>query len=262
MNFQYRNNLWKSHTTNSIVPTNSRPFTNLDPGISVNRTPFKPNPIKHWRKQLKPNYKTNSKQVSINQIDAPTSAVHIGNQSIDCNSNYALLKENIDLIDECNGFRNTKTNQCVGGSNHITRRANTNVKKNYHQSYSKYLKSRCKTYEQNSTLGSKNKNTPYSYTSTQCVPDKDDCKKQVIYKPNNTKFSQQGAVSSSTNILSKKHREITRNGATFLTAFGNHSVQKISGFDPRDPYAIAYVKGTPAGATSSLDCNQTFKSCN
>ena len=32
MNYTFRNNLWKGEnsTTNSIVPSNSRPFTNLD----------------------------------------------------------------------------------------------------------------------------------------------------------------------------------------------------------------------------------------
>ena len=65
MNFQYRNNLWKGNTTNTVIPTNSRPFSNKSTDIPSGRTPFKPNPIKHWRKQLKPYYKTNSKQVSI-----------------------------------------------------------------------------------------------------------------------------------------------------------------------------------------------------
>ena len=206
MNFQYRNNLWKGNTTNTVIPTNSRPFSNKSTDIPSGRTPFKPNPIKHWRKQLKPYYKTNSKQVSINTVDAPTSAVHIGSTELNCESNYALLKENITIMNECNGIRINDEKNCVGGSNHITRRANTNVKKNYHQSYSKYLKSKCKTFEQNSTLGKKE--STYTYTSAKCVPNQNGCNKKVIFKPSNSVFSEQGAVSASANTLRKKNKEI------------------------------------------------------
>ena len=260
MNFQYTNGLWKNDTTNVVVPSNSRPFANNSNLLPTGRTPFKPNPIKHWRKQLKPYYKTHSKQVSISTIDAPTSAVHIGSQSADCAQNYALLKENIAIMNECYGIRVGNEGKCVGGSNHITRRANTKISKNYHQNYSKYLKSRCKTYDQNFTLGKKEDET--SYLSTQCFPNKNNCSKKVIYKPNNSAFSQQGAVSASSNTLRKKNKEITRNGATYLTAFGNGTVSRISGFDPRDPYAISYVKGIPSGKLNDTQCRQTFKNCN
>ena len=97
---------WKANATNSIIPTNSRPFHNGDPNLgSIGRVAFKPNPIKHWRKQLKPYYKTNSKQVSINMIDAPSSVTHV-KSNVDCsNNNYQLLKENINLLNECYGIK-------------------------------------------------------------------------------------------------------------------------------------------------------------
>ena len=52
---------WKGTSTNSIIPTNSRPYTNNDPNLkTLPRTSFKANPIKHWRKQLQPVYSTKS----------------------------------------------------------------------------------------------------------------------------------------------------------------------------------------------------------
>ena len=38
---------WKANSTNSVIPTNSRPFANNDTNISnIGRTPFRPNPTK------------------------------------------------------------------------------------------------------------------------------------------------------------------------------------------------------------------------
>ena len=77
---------WKASSTNSVIPTNSRPFANNDTNISnIGRTPFRPNPIKHWRKQLKPYYRTiSSKQVSLDMINAPTSVVHTNRNEYSC----------------------------------------------------------------------------------------------------------------------------------------------------------------------------------
>jgi hypothetical protein len=118
MNFTYRNNLWKGEATNSIVPTNSRPFSNNDPNLTnVARTPMKANPIKHWRKQLQPYYRTpSSKQVSIDHID---NAVYIGSKEPDCAStNKQLLKENITLLNDCVGTKiaHSKTSNVINVS--------------------------------------------------------------------------------------------------------------------------------------------------
>ena len=104
MIFTYRNNVWKGQATNSIVPSNSKPITKYDNNYVdlIAHQYGKPNPIKHWRKQLKPTFKTqSSKQVSFNNLE---SANYIGDTTIDCDNNYKLLKENItpDLT-TCNG---------------------------------------------------------------------------------------------------------------------------------------------------------------
>ena len=56
--------------------------------------------------------------------------------------------------------------KCVGGTNHIRRSANTNMSKNYHRNYHSYLKSKCKTYEDNARLGSQNDDG--TYKSAKC----------------------------------------------------------------------------------------------
>ena len=245
---------WKPNSTNSIVPTNSRPFHNKDPNLgSIGRVPFKPNPIKHWRKQLKPYYKTNSKQVSIDAIDAPSTVSQMQSSANCVTNNYQLLKENISLLNECSGIKSAD-GTCIGGTNHITRSASTNIKKNYFVNYKNYLQKRCKTYDQNSMIGEKISGNKYK--SSQCGGLT--CEKTVIYKPNNTAFMMQGATSSSANILRQRNKALTNNSASLKTAYGNAPVF-IRDYKPGTTgYEIRYVKGD---TNSNKPCQQLFKSC-
>ena len=253
---------WKANATNSIIPTNSRPFHNGDPNLaSIGRVAFKPNPIKHWRKQLKPYYKTNSKQVSINMIDAPSSVSHVNNTVIDCTNNYQLLKENINLLTECDGIKQIidgKVN-CAGGTNHITRTANTKISRNYHVSHTKYLQSKCKTYERNLTLGEKIDDKENAYNPVSCSKLLMNCEKPIIYKPSNKSFMTQGAVSSSARTLKKRNNALNNNSSSLKTAYGNAPVFKMSYNPGSTGYEIKYVKGNLTD--NSVTCNQTFKSC-
>ena len=221
-NFTFRNNIWKGNlnVTDVAVPSNSRPFHNEDSSLkSIPRTPFKPNPIKHWRKQLLPYYDSkSSKQVNIQQLDAPGTGITIDSDNIDCNSqNVRILKENVKMLNSCNGIKvylenGINATKCVGGTNHIRRSANTNVQKNYYRSHYSYLKSKCKTYEDNARLGAQNDNGTYksSKCSTLKLSDGSKCDKAIIYKPSNKMYSIQGAVTSSTNILRKKMTQFTK----------------------------------------------------
>jgi len=265
MNFTFRNNIWKGEATNSVIPTNSRPFTNSDTNLKgLNRTANKANPIKHWRKQLFPRYPTkSSKQVSISMLEAPTSVVYKGSDVHECSSNnMQLLKENITLLNNCAGTKyvyddeNNKT-RCIGGSHNIRRSGNTNISKGYYKNYSKYLQAKCKTYEQNQTLGSQN--TDGSYAGAKCNSDTVGCDKPIIYKPSNSAFSQQGSVSASANILRKKNNAITNNSASLKTAYGNSYVNVKPYYPGSTGYEIKYIKGDN---TNTQLCNQTFKTCN
>ena len=251
---------WKQESTNSIIPTNSRPFHNKDKSlIDFPRTPFKPNPIKHWRKQLLPYYKTSSKQVSIDMIDAPSSSVHV-NKNVDCaNNNIQLLKENVNLLNTCYGSKEMVDGEmkCSGGTNHIKRSANTNIKKNYYTSHKQYLKSRCKSHEQNQIKGKKiNK---YVYEPSQCSLKQNNCSKKIIYKPSNSAFSMQGAASASANTQRLKNKTLINNEYSLLTAYGRAPKMVRDYYSGETGYDITYVKGNTNNPNS---CQMTFKSCN
>lgn len=257
-----RNGGWKGDATNSIIPTNSRPFANGDQSLTtMPRNQWKANPIKHWRKQLQPYYPTkSSKQVSIEQINAPNSVVYIHDKEHECSTkNYQLLKENITLLNECLGIKYVYSEEsdsitCIGGSHNVKRSGSTNLKKGYHSNHSKYLHSRCKTYEQNSTLSKEiDENT---FLSSNCNNLK--CNKPVIYKPSNKAFSVQGAVSSSANILRKRNNALTNNYNSLKSAYGSSYVKAVPYYPGSTGYEIKYLKGN---LDTRIDCEQSHKDC-
>ena len=264
MNFTFRNNVWKGEATNSIVPTNARPFTNDDTNLhNEGRMPGRPNPIKHWRKQLQPRYHTKaSKQVSIDMINAPSSVVYIGSADYSCETNNShLLKENITLLNDCDGVKyidlsNNNTVRCHGGSNHIRRSASTNLSTNYYRNYSKYLQAKCRTHEQNSTLGEQN--TDGTYQGTKCSSLHMKCNKPIIHKPSNAAFLEQRSFSAAANTLRKRHNAMTNNSASLKNAYGNTYVHKREYYPDETPYHIQFIKGDN---TSTQLCNQTFNVC-
>jgi hypothetical protein len=237
MNYTYKPSSWKGTSTNSKIPTNSRPYANDDIALhSLPRTQGKANPLKQWRKQLHPPYQTkSSKQTSFRQLDAPNSTVHMNTTTSDCDTTYSqIVKEYIN---------NDTSNNGICCSKPVRRSGSSIVKRNYYQQYSKYLQSKCKTFDSNSTLGSQNSNG--SYKSAKCSSLYTKCNKQVIYKPSNSGFSTQGAVSASAHLLKKRKAAITNNSATLKTVYGNNFVQRESYYPEQSAYMIKYVKGDP-----------------
>tara|TARA_Y100000389_G_scaffold68511_1_gene64995 strand:- start:71 stop:913 length:843 start_codon:yes stop_codon:yes gene_type:complete len=269
-NYIFRNNIWKENTTDMVVPSNSRPFHNLDAN-TIPRTSFKANPIKHWRKQLLPHYETkSSKQVRIQQLDAPGTGISVNSNNIDCTSkNVHILKENITLLNQCNGIKvyledGVHSTRCIGGTNHIRRSANTNISKNYHRNYHSYLKSKCRTYEENARLGVKNDDGTYksSKCSTMTSSDGTTCNKPIIYKPSNNLFSIQGATSSSANILRKKHDTINKNNASLKETYKNGivSINNVYDTESGTGYHLNYIKGDTTAGKCNLVCKKELNS--
>lgn len=97
-------------------------------------------------------------------------------------------------------------------------------KSKYNQSNAEYLKSRCRTYTQN-MANKKSSDKPWEAKETDCAACPGECglgnscnsscKKQIIYKPNNYKFAQQGAADGSSGIHRKKYNTIQRFAAQF-----------------------------------------------
>jgi hypothetical protein len=145
------------------------------------------------------------------------------------------------------GIYETK-NLSFNSKKRIIRSGNTNVSRAYHTNTSSYLQARCRTYQQQQTFSkmsgtanqyvladgtpanpSDSKTGSQVYYSTNCgnaeriYPDAADrarCRTTVIHKPNNTKYGVQGAVSAGTRLERLKLDTITKNGASFKTAYG------------------------------------------
>lgn len=185
----------KGPATVFAYPSNQRPMNKYD---SIPNLPGKPNPIKQWRKQLQPS-------VSQNQVQS-----HPTIQALDhaVKTDMDLCKSYVDIthINDCQGI--VGSNPCTTGTYHIRRSANTIIDKDFCWNSKQYLQSRCKTYEQNQTLG-KNTGTANEFYGTSCTTKSDGtvCK-PVIHKPNNKQFKQQGGVSSSSRIAKLKYDTI------------------------------------------------------
>jgi hypothetical protein len=92
---------------------------------------------------------------------------------------------------------------------------NLNVNQPYYTESNSYLKSRGNTFDAKSTFTfNGGENNSYNETTQGiCYPLK------TIYKPNNTNFATQGAVTSDTRLLKLKYDTITKNNASFTDLF-------------------------------------------
>jgi hypothetical protein len=198
MLFTYKD---KGSATTLAVRSNQRHLTKYDTVINV---PGKPNPIKHWRKQLAPYIGTavQSKQKSIQDLDDA-----IKTSDPPCEGHQDIL-----FVEKCTGIEGSTP--CVTGSFKVRHSANTIINKKFCWNSKQYLQSRCKTYDQNATIGKNLSDS--SYQSTQCT---NSC--SVIYKPNNKQFAQQGGVSSSSRIAKLKYDTIRSSTATYDSFLAN-----------------------------------------
>ena len=71
----------------------------------------------------------------------------------------------------------------------------------------------------------------------------------IYYKPSNHQFATQGAVSSGDLIVRKKYDTITSAGATFRSAFGNHTANAVAYGVPSYGYTIKDKIGYPVKKT-------------
>jgi hypothetical protein len=198
MLFTYKD---KGPATVFAYPSNQRPMNKYD---SIPNMRGKPNPIKHWRKQLAPSVSND-----IIQSHATLQALEHG-----VKTDMDLCKSYNDVlyVETCNGV--SGSNPCVTGSYTITRSASTIIDKTFCWNSKQYLQSRCKTFNQNQTLGKNTgndtgHNTKYEYFGASCTTKADGTAcKPIIHKPNNKAFKQQGSVSSSARIAKLKYDTI------------------------------------------------------
>lgn len=238
---------WKGLTNNSVVPSWTR--ADYDSVSGDSGVAFKARPLKIWRKQL--NGKNSRGRSAVGMpMDTPGGSVNLGSGAICDDDNHR-----IGLVDEINHgiqIQDPKPEDtffdedagktvCVACNpeNHVIKTASTIVDKKYYTDSRAYLQSRGRTYAQNQATGSKvdglnyfdsngkplhpsddANNGPPNYNKTS--GDQPDCTKpnQLIYKPNNRKFSTQGAVSSGSRLLRLKVDTINNNAQSFASAYG------------------------------------------
>jgi len=212
MIFTYKD---KGPATVFVYPSNQRPMTKYD---TIPNIPGKPNPIKDWRKQLKPSVSQNPVQ-SHPTIQSLDNAVKTTNTK-----NSSKSHNDIHFINDCKGI---DSKQCVTGSFDVRRSATTVINKKFCWNSKQYLQSRCKTYDQNQTLGSHIDGPNYLRSSCVTYTDlpSEDLKNNgnsfisqivtcnssdtpIIYKPSNKSFKQQGGVSSGSRIAKLKYDTI------------------------------------------------------
>ena len=250
---------------------------------------FKARPIKHWRRQLVPTSINTGSGISGSGpsqpigssgqrnatvgllMDRPGAVSYVGNASCECvqqpgNSytisehflevpkNKGTIVENKGVVDngdyEINtGIYNTK---CIGCNpqNNVIKSASSLLSRAYYSDTTGYLKSRCKTYQQNASInrtsgvtylgpGGQHIWATSSANGSQVYQTNDIYKPRVnphacggnsssgasivIFKPNNYQYSVQGAVDSSTRIEKLKLNTINTNANSLRSAFGNEA---------------------------------------
>ena len=240
---------WKGISTNSIVPSNSRPV------LTASGTPFKALPIKHWRKQLIPsaNSGSSNRRAGINMpMDTPGGSVYLGN--VQTNTNCLLnakdvsatgLKENVEKYDNINC--NPTSQDCFFdiSNNRMSRitgprrihPSTTILSKKYYTDHRAYMRSRGQLFDQKSTANpvpgvtylDASGNLLYP-NSTNTVRNIQDCPLETCslassytttYKPNNIKFAKQGAVDSSDRLTRLKLDTVNKNAASYAEVFGS-----------------------------------------
>ena len=163
------------------------------------------------------------------------------------NQGSVSIGQGADAYEINTGIYATK---CIGCNpqNNVTRSASTLLSRAYYSDTTGYLKSRCKTYQQNASIN-RAANVQYtgadsqllwptsSATGPQVYRTNDTYQPRVspytcnntggastvIFKPNNRQYSVQGAVDSSTRIEKLKLNTINTNANSLRSAFGNEA---------------------------------------
>ena len=232
MFFTYRGQLqpFKSskgaNSTYSVQSGWSRPHIE-----NIDRIDFKPNPIKHWRKQLAPN-NNNSRACRQIPFDQPGSTVYLGVTNTDCKCQDASGVTTI-----VNNILNNKNNQCIPGNpcNPKTRIIRSGVQEkliNYGPdgigqqfcySSKQYLRKRCRTYDQRLSSGTHVPGSDTEYYANTCEPPHCDSntRRKFIRKPNNKQFDVQGAVDSSSRLQRLKLNTINKAAVGLKNEWGS-----------------------------------------
>lgn len=217
---------WKGNTLTQIVATvrkneNSSSLT----GENLKRAP----PLKIYRKEIPSSLDCGSSKlgITINALEIPNGYI-VSNVS-DTNFTTTLDIKSFSVPNPC---INNESSICFSPQHNARKRIRTSgiIKKDYNVDTKQYLQRRCLSFEQNQYQFLQSGNSAVKpgtaasslniYTTQQNVKTIGCEPKQVVYKPKNSQFAQNGAVSSSSLIARKKYNTITSNAHEYLLPYG------------------------------------------
>ena len=212
---------------------------------------FAARPIRNWRKQyvrgISGSNSISGSNMSVGMpMDRPGGIVPVANETIHCMTCRGAISikddpvQDISVCKSCNPIK-----------------PNTQLSENMYNDTKAYLSSRCLTYDQKLSII---KNPAATYFSPEGRPlepsasalgsqvrDTNNCFNydctNTIYKPNNSQFAQQGAVSSGSRLARLKYNTLNQYGAAFNSAAGAVGVN--SGRYQTEPSPSYYVKNKP-----------------
>tara|TARA_B110001452_G_C15150216_1_gene400318 strand:- start:169 stop:951 length:783 start_codon:yes stop_codon:yes gene_type:complete len=205
---------WKESTNNIIVAKNVKNDAPTNIKSCKDNCSFRPNPIKHYRKQYSitdSNTANFSRNSLIGFLDKPGNSIVTKNTNCSlCGSNNALNMHTHILNNNEPGplsgdkFFDDSLNKVVcvacNPQSLVIKSATTNLDKHYSSSAREHLQKKCKTFNQGLPLQSVNTNMKdCSRTNNRC---------NTIFDPSNKKYQVQGSVTSSTRISALKYGAI------------------------------------------------------
>lgn len=216
---------WKDKTLNQILSSIRK---NENTGDLTNKNLRNPQPLKIYRKEITPSSTVKSSRlgITINAFERPQ-GYRVGVE----NDKNNITTLDIKTFNEPNNVNNTN-GVCFSPQNNAKKRIRTSgiIKHDYNMDTRQYLQRRNLSFEQNQYQflqmgdsavkpgsGASLLNTYYAQQNIK----PDECNKTlVVYKPNNSQFAQNGAVSSSSLICRKKYNAITSNANEYSLPYG------------------------------------------
>jgi hypothetical protein len=216
---------WKGQTLNQILTTIHRnENTTIISGENLKNAP----PLKIYRKEIDPSKTSKSSKlgITINAFEIPN-GYRMGYER----DNSCITALDVKTFNEPDN-QNNQNSVCFSPQVNAKKRIRTSgiIKHDYNMDNKQYLQRRCLSFEQNQYQFLQSGNSAVKpgsnasllnvYTTQQNVKAIGREPKQVVYKPNNSQFAQNGAVTSSSLIARKKYNTITSNAHEYLLPYG------------------------------------------
>jgi hypothetical protein len=255
---------WKGQTFNQITSALKKNTFELNAGD--NRNIFNPTPVKSYRKEIASTQITSGNprvSTSIDEFNRPNGYI-LTTQTNLGHCNTLDINRSINKYDLGHAIQIANNPPvCFSQADNARRRVRSsgvikkynidNRKQNYYTSNNQYLYDRNETFEQNQTINSVKYN--YNINDASC--------NAPITKPNNSRFYQQGGVSSSDLIARKRYETITDSAAKSRSAFGNDVANALAYSAKSSSYTIkdkiGYpLKQTPVFSKYSTDMKKCY----